>query len=172
MLLSPLAPSPRCQHLPRPYILFSFISVPGHAPPSLSTICHSIPGSGWTSRPVLSVLIVGHFAVGRWEGGVRGSSCHRLMHDECPYYANESQQPLSYAPQNQLELAVMANFCICLTAKSKTIVPLQQNVSTDQTASSQELTICLKCWLTGFISASCHRDDALNGSMHSLAFLS
>lgn len=38
-----------------------------------------------------------------------GNGC-RLMRDECPYYANELQQPLSYVPQNELRSVLMAKF--------------------------------------------------------------
>lgn len=42
--------------------------------------------------------------------GRRVGNGSRLMHDECLYYANKLQQPLSYVPRNELRLVLMAEF--------------------------------------------------------------
>ncbi len=90
---------------------------------------------------------------------MRGGNGDRLMHDDCPYYANELQQPLSYVPQNELWLALMAKFCIGQCKKLNTLIPLQQSKAIDQ-AVRCILFILLRPY---FSISSCPYDNTFNG---------
>lgn len=63
---------------------------------------------------------------------MRGGNGFRLMHNDCPYYANELQQPLSYVLQNELWFALMAKFLHRVMGGTNTLISLQQTKTIDQ----------------------------------------
>lgn len=119
LCFSPLTPSPSANIslLLIPCLVSSVCQVMLLSPSLPSAVTFQFQ-TGWAERSYLSSQLVTLVSWGRrgsWRELGRGCVCacvngHRVMHGECPYYANELQQPLSYVPQNELWLALMANF--------------------------------------------------------------
>lgn len=107
-----------CHYFPLASVLFHQYAGSCTSPPSLPSAITFQFQTGWTKQFYLSAQMVTllmwdyevQVAGTRGRGG--GGNRHRLMHNECPYYANEWQQPLSYVPQNKLWFRLMAKFCM------------------------------------------------------------